>query len=433
MLSWRYRDPGALVATRLGAAPRQSVYTTGGGQTPQALVNRTALDIAAGEVDVVLIGGAEAWRTRMRYRADNERPPWTIEPDDTPVAEPFGEELLMSHPAELSRGLMMPVQGYPMFETALRAAAGRTVDEHQRHLGGLWSRFSEIAAANPHAWLPRRFSPAEISTPSPDNRLIGFPYPKLMNSNNAVEQSAALLLCSAEKAAALGVPRDLWVFPLSGADARDIPFLSNRIDLCSSPAIHAAGRDALALAGIGVHELAHVDLYSCFPSAVQIAANALGLGFDRDLTVTGGMSFAGGPWNNYVTHSVATMVERLRAEPGTFGLCSANGGFTTKHSLGVYSTQPPAGGFRWARPQDEVDAGPARDLAEDYEGAVAIEAYVVMHDRDGEPQNALAAALTPDGRRTWGSTADATVMKAMTEEEFVGRAADLTGDGTLRF
>jgi acetyl-CoA C-acetyltransferase len=435
MLSWRYEDPGTLVAARVGAAPAQSMYSNAGGNTPQSLLNRTAGDIADGRADLVLLGGAEAWRTRMGFRADNGRPPWTTEAEGTTPAEPFGAELEMSHPAEAGRGLLLPVQMYPIFETAVRAAAGRSVDDHQQHLGRLWAGFSDVAAGNPNAWIRRRYSAEEIRTPGPDNRMIGFPYPKLMNSNNAVEQAAAVILCSAERADALGVPRDRWVFPLSGADAHDTPFVSNRPDLRSSPAIRAAGRAALASAGAGIDAVAHADLYSCFPSAVEVAAAELGLAADRPLTVTGGLSFAGGPWNNYVMHAIATMATVLRSDAGAVGLCSANGGFLTKHSIGLYSTTPPAGaagaGFRDATAQAAADAEAPCALDADYTGACTVEGYVVMHDRDGEPQNSFAALRTPAGARAWGTTNDTAAMKAMTEEEHVGRAAERAPDGTF--
>jgi acetyl-CoA C-acetyltransferase len=340
LLSWRYRDPGALVGERLGASPRHTAYTSAGGNTPQALVNRTCRDIAAGKADVVLIGGAEAWRTRMSFRSHDERPSWTVQDESVEPSEMLGGEFEMMHPFELARGIAMPVQVYPMFEQAFRRKLGRSIDDHLVAISELWSRFSDVAAANPNAWIRRAYTPEEIRTPGPDNRWIGYPYPKLMNSNNSVEQGAALLLCSAEAAERLGVPRDRWVFPHSGAESHDTYGLSNRGDLHSSPAMRVTGRTTLELAGIGVDDVGIVDLYSCFPSAVEIAADEIGLPIDdpsRPLTVTGGLSFAGGPWNNYVTHAIATMADRLREAPaGTYGLCTANGGFITKHAMGIY-------------------------------------------------------------------------------------------------
>jgi acetyl-CoA C-acetyltransferase len=174
-----------------------------------------------------------------------------------------------------------------------------------------------------------------------------------------------------------------------------------------------------------------VDLYSCFPSAVQVAAAELGLGVDRPLTVTGGMSFAGGPWNDYVTHAIATMLPLLREEPSAWGLCTANGGYLTKHALGVYSGRPPPEGFRWESVQDSVDALPARDLAEGHAGPVTIEAYTVVHERDGRPGTAFAACRTSEDARTWATSTAPDLLRAMTEEELVGRAGELDADGVL--
>jgi acetyl-CoA C-acetyltransferase len=433
LLSWRYRDPAALVAERIGATPKETAVSTTGGNSPQMLVNQTCLDIHAGRADLVLIGGAEAWRTRSAFRSRNERPPWTAQDDDVSPAASIGHETPMFSPGEVARGVVMPVQHYPIFENALRHHLGRSLDEHLVAISELWSRFSEVAATNPNAWIQRSYTPEQIRTVDPSNRMVGFPYPKLMNSNNAVEQGAALVLCSVERARSLGVPADRWVFPQAGSDAHDTPFVSNRIDLHSSPAIRIAGRAALELAGVGVDDLAHVDVYSCFPSAVQVAAAELGLDPSRQLTLTGGLSFAGGPWNNYVSHSIATMVDTLRADAGAIGLCTANGGFLTKHSFGVYSTEPPAAGaFRHVDVQDEVDASGHREACDTWDGPVEVESYTVMHGRDGAPENGVVACLLADGRRTWGTTTDLDVMTSLiASEAAASRAGHVTADGTF--
>ena len=431
MLSWRYRDPGALVAGRLGAEPRESIYTAGGGNVPQALVNRTALDIRDGAADLVLLGGAEAWRTRMALRRNGERPAWTTEDDDVAPAAGFGGELEMVHPAEQARGVLMPVQMYPMFENAHRAALGRAPDDHLRRVSELWAGFSEVAAANPYAWTRRPLTAEEIRTTGEGNRMIALPYRKLMCSNENVEQAAALVMCSVERATELEVPADRWVFPLSGGDAADRTFVSERADLASSPAVRLAGSETLSLSGVGIDDVAHVDLYSCFPSAVQIGAAELGLSLDRQLTVTGGLRFAGGPWNNYSTHAIATMVDVLRADPTSLGLVWANGGFLTKHAVGLYSATPGSEPFAHANPQAAVDSLPGREVADDAEGDVEIETYTVAYDRDNRPETGLAACLLPDGRRAWGATADRGVAAQMTDAEMCGQRARLDRDGTL--
>lgn len=432
LLSWRYRDPARFVAERLGLAPTHTAHTAYSGNSPQKLLNLTAAQIQRGELDLAVLVGGETWRTRMRLRRQGQEPPWNRVPEDVVPDLTVGVDEPMSGPAEQAAGVQMPVQVYPMFETALRAAAGETVDEHQVKVSELWARFSAVAAGNPYAWVQRALTPEEIRTPGPDNRMIGFPYPKYMNSNNDVDMAASLLVCSVEKARALGVPEDRWVFLHAGTDCRDHVFVSQRADLRSSPAVRIGGRRALDLAGVGsIDEVEVIDLYSCFPSAVQVGAAELGLPLDRQLTRTGGLTFAGGPWNNYVMHAIATVVTDLRERPGALGLVWANGGYLTKHAFGVYSTVPPAAGFRHDEPQAEIDSLPRREgvTAADAAGPVTIEGYVVMHDREGRPENALAACLLPDGRRSFGRSAD--LAAAMCEGEWVGRSATLDADGVL--
>ena len=81
-------------------------------------------------------------------------------------------------------------------------------------------------------------------------------------------------------------------------------------------AFELGGRRALEMAGLTIDDVAIVDLYSCFPSAVQLGAQSLGLDINRQLTRTGGLSFAGGPWNNYVMHSISTVVALSGAASG---------------------------------------------------------------------------------------------------------------------
>ena len=431
LLSWRYADPGALVAERLGVGHDVDTGVSAmGGNSPQMLLNETALDIAAGRVSCVLLTGAEAWRSRMASRAQGETPDWTVEPEGTEPAREIGSAVEMNHEAETALGIFLPIQVYPMFEQARRHHLGRTMDEHREVIAGLWSRFSEVAASNPHAWIQEAMTPEEVMTVTPDNRMVGYPYTKVMNSNNAVEQSAAVLVCSVEVAERMGVPRDRWVFPLAGGDGHEHPFVSHRDNLYTSPAVGVIGRATLEAAAVDVDDLTHVDLYSCFPVAVQVGADELGLDLDRQLTLTGGLSFAGGPWNNYVMHSIAAMVDALRADGGT-GLVWANGGYLTKHSFGVYATEPPAQGFRHVHPQDEIDALPSREVAADHEGAATIESWVVMHDRDSRPETAFVALLTGDGRRAWGTTTDPAALATMVAEDMIGREVQRAADGTV--
>ena len=436
-MSWRYSDPALAVAALIGASPRDTVLTTVGGNSPQMAVNVIASAIQAGQIDVALICGAEAIYSRRLARATGERVPWTTQDEDQVApSRRIGIDRPGTNDVEQSRSLVLPVQIYPIFESALRAVSGETIDEHQVRISELWSRFSAVAAANPYAWSPTFYSPEAIRTVTPDNRMVAFPYPKLMNANIQTDQGAALILCSAAAAEAAGVASERWVFPWAGADAHDHWFVSDRWSLHSSPAIAACGRAVRELTGTGIDDVGPIDLYSCFPSAVQMAAAALGLPTDdpdRPLTVTGGLAFAGGPGNNYVTHSIATMVGRLRqAGPGAVGLITALGWYATKHSVGLYSCAPPPNGaFRASAAQEEVDRLPGRTVAAGYDGPIAIEASTVVYERDGSPSLGIVAGLTPDGRRAWANTRQPALMKALTTEDLAGQTGILRADGEL--
>ena len=428
--AWPYRDPGRIIASRVGASPRHTALSADGGNTPQSLVNRASLAIRNGELDVVVLAGAEGIYSRRRARRAGQRIPYTDDSATAPADE-LDPSFDMGSDLERERGVEAPINVYPIFENAIRASRGEAIEDHRSRIAQLWEGFNRVAVGNPYAWLRRPLTAEQIRTPSADNRMVGFPYTKSMNSNWDLDQAAAVILCAAEVASELGIQRDRWVFPYCGTDAHDTYLVSNRPNLHSSPAIHVSGRHLFEMVGMGVDDMAHVDLYSCFPSAVQIAATELGLGQDRQLTVTGGLSFAGGPLNNYVMHSIATMCSVLRAHPGDRGLVTANGGFVTKHALGIYSTEPPAGPFQHRNVQDEVDRAPTREVVADHVGAATIESYTVMHGADG-PEVALVAALAPDGRRTWARSDEADLVAALLDgTEPIGRQARTGPNGAI--
>jgi len=427
---WPYENPALAVAEAVGCPQAETGMTLWGGDAVQSVLTESALEIQAGTREVVILAGAECGRTRAKARRAGIEPRWQRAPG-TPDRI-FGVELKMRTRAEAVRGVSQPIQMYPIFENAIRHARGETLDAHIRRVSELWAGFSRVAAGNPHAWIREPKSAKEIRTPTSFNRPVSFPYPKLMNSNSNVDQAAALILCSTRVAKRLGVPESRWIYPWAATAAHDTFAVSNRDNLHSSPAIRIAGNHCLEVAGIGVDDVDHVDLYSCFPSAVQVAAAELGLGEDRPLTVTGGLTFGGGPLNNYVMHAIARMAQVLRENPGEVGLVSSNGGFITKHAFGVYSASRPPQPFRYDAPQERVDAMPTREAAPTFDGPVEIESYTVMYGSEG-PASGLAACLLDDGRRAWGNTHDPDVLHSMVSEEFCGRPARLRQEGTLKF
>ncbi|OBG47039.1 acetyl-CoA acetyltransferase [Mycobacterium alsense] len=433
ILSAQYRDPGLLLGERLGATDFGTLYSPVGGNVPQSLVNQACLDIQRGRAAVVLLAGAETWRTRRALKAKGARLEWTAQDPSVPMATVTDDDVPMAGDAEIRIRLDRPAYVYPLFEQALRIANGESPGEHIERIGRLWARFNAVAVDNPHAWIRKPVTAEEIARPGPQNRMISWPYTKLMNSNNMVDQGAALVLTSVERARRLRIPAERWVFPHAGTDAHDTPAVAERDELHRSAAIRIAGARALQLAGLGIDDLDYVDLYSCFPSAVQAAAAELGLGTDdpdRPLTVTGGLTFAGGPWSNYVMHSIATTAELLVANPGRRALVTANGGYLTKHSFGVYGSAPPPAEFRWEDAQPAVDREPTRDGLVEWEGVGTVESWTTPFDRDGKPEKAFVAVRTPDGSRTLAVITDPAAAEATVREDIGGAKVAVGADGS---
>jgi acetyl-CoA C-acetyltransferase len=429
--------PATEVARRTGMTPERCEVTTIGGNTPQWLVNRAASDIAAGGLSVTVIAGAEAIRSQRGRRAAGLP---RDEADDLPEDPVVGDDQPGIGPGEMAIGLMAPVHVYPLFESVVAARAGHTAAQHRQVIGDLFAPFTSVAAHHPMAWFPQERSPAEIATPSPDNRIVAEPYTKLMTAFLGSDQGAALVVCSLAAARAAGV-EDRAVFVWSGAEAVDVRFPTARPDPGRSPAIAAAGRalfQAASLGGgpsVGIDDVALIDLYSCFPSAVELGSTALGLATDdaRGLTVTGGLPYFGGPGNNYTTHSIATLTELLREGAGgsapTLGLATGLGWFITKHALGLYGTGPPPGGFRrgdTSADQAAIDAS-AADVALELESPAAaaatsatVLAATVIRDHTGAATGAPVIGRLPDGRHVAAAPADADVLSALSDADVPG-------------
>ncbi len=426
----RIANPPRALSDDLGAAPRRAVYTHMGGNTPQALVNWAAEEIAEGRHDLVLLVGAEFLGALMRKLKAGEDLSAFAGPE-AEAPERWGDARPGCTDIERAHGLGFPTNVYPLFENAIRAHRGRSLADHQGAMGRLFAPFSAVAATNPHAWFPTARSPAEIATEAPDNRMIGFPYTKYLNAIIQVDQAAAVVMASTAKADELGVAADRRVHLHGCADANDLWNVTERTNYYSSPAIRLCAQKAFAMAGKSPADLAFIDLYSCFPSAVEIACAEIGLAEDdpRGLTVTGGLPYFGGPGNNYVMHSIAEMVTRLRARPGAFGLVTGNGWFLTKHSMGVYSTMSPEGVWRRENPksyQGEIDALAHPEFNPAPNGPATIETYTIVHARD-RVRTGIVICRDAEGRRFVANTPeDEAALLELQSREGVGRPGFVT-------
>jgi acetyl-CoA C-acetyltransferase len=427
-MAWPYDAPVDRLADSLGITPRHRLYSGIGGTTPQVLVQDAGRAILDGDLDLAIITGAEALETVRQAKKAGERLAWSHRATPAP---PFPFEAPF-HPAEVAHEVFQAWLTFPVFDIARRARLGIDPATYEKQIGELLAPFSEVAARNPYAWFPTALSAEHLSTPTTRNRIVGYPYTKQAVSVMDVDMAATVILASDAKADELGVPQDRRVYLQGWCYAEDPVYVAEHTDLSASPAMAAASRAALASAGVDVDDVAHLDLYSCFASSVHLACDALGIDphDERGLTVTGGLPFSGGAGSNYVLHSIATMLEVLRGDPGSMGMVTGVGMHMTKHAFGLYSTAPPPQG-RVRPPDDErvratLAATPPTAIVDQHTGPATIASYTVAHARGGEPDWGLVIADVAPGARAYGRVEDPDLLRAMEADEWVGRKITLT-------
>jgi acetyl-CoA C-acetyltransferase len=396
-IGWHTANAPRLVAERLGAKPRQELTAAIGGETPVMLVNHVAHQIRRGEARIALVAGTNNLGTLRRARNEGVELEWTSGGEGAPTL--IGGSRAGSSERETKYGLNMPIRVYPVFENALRARRGLDLATHRQRMGALMSRFTDVAARNPHAWFPVARSAEELVTPGPDNRMICFPYTKYLNAVIETDQAAGVLLMSREAAESLGIREQRRVYWWGGLQAEEDPwFPTERPDLARCPALKHAVDGALAEAGGTLDEIDYIDFYSCFPVAVEMACEMLGLDENdpRGFTVTGGLPYAGGPANNYTLHALAAMVDKLRSAPGSRGLVTGNGWYLTKHSAVVCSSEP---NERASLHPEDIDPGVPPEIVDEAEGPATVESYTVVHGRDGAPKRGIVVGRVEDDRR----------------------------------
>ncbi len=429
---WDYSNPGKLLAEHFSAQSPETVIAPISGNMVQFMITDAARQIVAGERDIVIVCGGEGQHSMRRARAAGVELKQTIQTDSWPdVAIAHDGEVVT--PYEIAIGLRRPTLIYALFENAMRFARGESHADHIERLSNLWAGFSSVAAGNPNAWIRDAKSAEQIRTVTTENRMISFPYTKLMTANMVVDQAAAAIVCSESTAIQAGVPRDRLVYLHAATDGPITRPVSKLETLDDQPAMRINGQRALELAGVDIDAIDHVDLYSCFPSAVQMGARALGIDERRPLTVTGGLTFAGGPFNSYVLHAIAQMCGRLRGDPGSLGLVSSLGGYLAKHAHAIYSTTPPESGFRHADTGAELAQLPSCRTVENYIGPAHVESYSVQYEPgpDGQRIKLFAACRTPEAERAWGTSTDPDLLAAAQTEELCGRDARIGARGHL--
>lgn len=399
--AWIYRDLPGMLAERIGASPAYRVHSDWGGNWPTKLLDQAAARIASGESRVAVVAGGDVFRSASRAMGSGVTLPWTPLEDRRVQAED------VIHPVAFRHGLRWPTQIYPLYENAFSHARGWGFEESQRWSAEIWSQMSKVAAENPAAWYHTPLSPEQIATPTADNRMICHPYTKLMNAYLMVNQAAAAIVTDTETARRLGVPEERWVYPWGAAGADDPMDVLARVSYDRAPAMEAALDGTLALAGGSIADVDLVELYSCFPCVPKMAATHLGLGRDRPLSVTGGVTFFGGAGNNYMLHAIAAMTRALRRGDGASAFLYGQGGLVTKHHALLMGREPPAGGYpvgNEAERQRAIVALPAPPRAEEPNGPGSIETYTVVYERDGQPSAGILIGRLRSGERFVANT-----------------------------
>ncbi|MBV9088399.1 MAG: acetyl-CoA acetyltransferase [Mycobacteriaceae bacterium] len=408
------------VARRVGAEPVRAILEVVGGQGPQHLVTELAGKIAAGSSDVAMVFGSDAVSTQRHYAGTEQRPDFSEAVDGQLEDRGFGYDGIVNK-YTISHGLVgAPVQ-YGLLENARRGRLGISPAHYRQRMGELFAPFTKVAARNRFSASPVERTVSELTTVTDSNRMICDPYPRLLVARDQVNLGAAALLMSAQAARRLGVPQDKWVYLRGHADLVEQPLLE-RVFLGTGAASVMAAREALAVGGIGLDDVATFDLYSCFPIPVFNLCDGLGLATDdpRGLTLTGGLPFFGGPGNNYSMHAIAETVVHMRDRPGAFGLVGANGGIMSKYSVGVYSTE--AAGWACdhsAALQDEVARFPKVPVTVVADGPAWIETYSVRHDWP-VVTGIIVGRLESDNSRFLATSEDPDLVGLMTDGDPLG-------------
>jgi acetyl-CoA C-acetyltransferase len=407
------------VAKRIGAEPARAILEIVGGQGPQHLISELAAEIAAGRSEVAMVFGSDATSTLRHFARAETKPDFSETVQGDLEDRGHGIEKLISRYTVIHGLTSAPIQ-YALLENARRAGTRLGPAEYARQMGELFAPFSKIAAGNPFAAAPVERTVDELITVTERNRMIAEPYPRLMVARDQVNQGAAALLMSVGAARRLRVPEENWVYLHGHADLEEQPLLE-RPDLGHAPSAVLAVREALAMAGIGIDDIATFDLYSCFPVPVFNICDGMGIAPDdpRGLTLTGGLPFFGGAGNNYSMHAVAETVSQMRSIPGQFGLVGANGGLLSKYSVGVYSTTPTDWKpDRSAQLQAQVAGWPTQSVTENADGTGTVETYTVRRD-DGRPTGIVIGRLDDDSRFL-STTEDDELIALLTDGDPLG-------------
>ncbi|MDA9143552.1 acetyl-CoA acetyltransferase [Gammaproteobacteria bacterium] len=420
---WKYRDPGKWIAKRNGMKSAKTTVTKIG-VLQQNLINTACKDIVDGKINASLIIGGEARYKKIQALKENKvfvetelntNPDYYVKADHDLQTQDERDEL----------GLMA-VGYYAILETAYRAQKKLSIQEHKEKISKLYEVFSKIAKENPDGWLDKSLTANEIIEASKSNPLQALPYNKFHCTSWNVNQASAIIICSENLANNLRIPSSKRVYPVASSESNHMIAPIQRPHLSKSYGLDLAVKFIKDVCRNNNIEPNLYELYSCFPIAVQMFSDSLGLNENQSKTVTGGMSFAGGPLNNYMIHSTVKMLSKIRSDHSNIGLVTGVSGMMTKQALALWSKKPLIDFItKDVTEEAKLKEAPVQ-MSEELEGMATIIGYTIFKDNNGELKAVIYSEDSKKKRKVLISY-DKEILKSMGEEEWVGKNIKFKG------
>ncbi|MFK8048699.1 MAG: hypothetical protein AB8B81_09715 [Halioglobus sp.] len=415
---WDYSDPARLLSKAIGAKTATTVLAEIG-VLQQSLMTRACQRISSGDIQIAMVVGAEAKHRSLGAAKSGGTIVDTVQ-EQTQADLVLHPDSEMWSEVESATGLGMPVGFYAIIDSALRYRQSLGVDEHRDQMAQMYARFSQIAAQNPDAWVDQPIEPAFIRESSAKNRMLAFPYTKLHNSQWNVDQAAGLIFCSLGTARELEIPQQQWIFPRASTESNFMSVVTARKDLGGSTGFRVAGEAVMAMAGVSFNDIRLRELYSCFPSAVRVQIEEFGMQTDGDNTVTGAMTFGGGPLNNFVLQATVKMAQLLREQPNEVGLVTSVSGMLTKQACALWSAAPNPGGWQFADVTEQVRSQCVLcEIVPEYSGSGIVAGYTVLYQGD-TPWRAVAVFDLTENKRFVAYSEHPVIISSMLGSECCG-------------
>ena len=411
---WKYRDPGKWIASRNGIKDIKTSITKIG-VLQQNLINSACKRIVDGDIRASIILGGESRYKKILAEIEQkdfieteliDNPDFYIKADDDLQLEVEAKELGN-----------MAVGYYSIMESSLRSNSD--FDEHHKKIAKLYEKFSQVSSSNPLAWNDKEYTYEEILNPSQKNPTLAFPYNKFHCTSWNVNQAAAIIICSNEIADLLDVPESKRVYPLASSENNHMIATLQRPNLSKSTGMDLAADFILDICN--KHDISPnlFDLYSCFPVAVEMFANSLGIKKFNNITVTGGMSFAGGPLNSYVINSTVKMIETIRQDVNV-GIVTGVSGMMTKQSYALWSNNPSIKFVHKDVTSKAKEIDIPVELSDLNKGFGLVLGYTVLYSENSAVKGVIYIE-DENKRRKLITTSDKLIMKSMESEEWVGK------------